>query len=120
LIKDNELSSSDALILDKIKPKKYNFPDLLSYLNKIPNGSRVYLGNLDKIAAGTAWEHENTIKIDFNKYVAHGFNKKIFTLDEIIYELATISYQKRFGDDKTPTKDYIETNIYVQQIELFK
>ena len=66
--------------------------------------------NLDEKAAGTPWANENLIKVDDDLW--YGLGIGLYNFDDMKNELARIALEEE------PSKEYIENNIFVKQIEI--
>jgi hypothetical protein len=94
----------------KDEPVKDSADELLT---AAPTGSRVMWTN-ELAAPGTAFEHENTIKLGPDSFAAHGFGKqKIFGRRELERNLALIA--NKDADDA-----WIDAHVFIQLIEIYR
>lgn len=74
--RSDDLKTGDNNVLKAAK--------LNQYLTKVPPGTIIGWTCTTKEAKGTAFEHENTVKVGAGLFAAHGFgSQNIFTMEEI-------------------------------------
>jgi len=103
-------SKSEYFIKNNLyEENKYSENELLDLS---PSGSVVIFCN--EKATSETWQHENTIKISNNLFIAHGFGqKKFFLKNEILENLARSEDNSLSGNRLI---EYISSNLYIKQI----
>jgi hypothetical protein len=92
-----------------------------------PVGSRVRWTNKDKKAEGTAFEHENTLKVGPDKFIAHPLSRPglfVSGFPWVAGEAFTFSRQQvesRTAEETNSKADaaYIAANVFISEIEYF-
>jgi hypothetical protein len=88
-----------------------------SRFKSAPNGSRIVFANLDPRSEKTAWQHENTIKMGADQFIAHGvMRNNPFVTREQIYD--AIADAVPHGTSQLEDHIY-KKNIYISTIQVF-
>jgi hypothetical protein len=89
-----------------------------------PNGSQVVFTNLDSLSNGTDFEHENTIKLADDQFIAHGIipasgkaPANPFVTREQIYDVLAKYALRRVN--QFPDDDYKQRQLYISTIILY-
>jgi hypothetical protein len=82
-----------------------------------PIGSQIIFANRDPRSNDTAYEHENTIKLGPDLFIAHGIdgkNRNVFVSSEQIYNKLIECALGRPG-----TKEYADRNLFISTVTTF-
>ena len=89
-----------------------------------PNGSQVVFTNLDSLSNGRDFEHENTIKMGDDQFIAHGIIQargnvpaNPFVTREQIYDALARDALRQVG--KLPDDEYEQRQLYISTIVLY-